>query len=118
MRCSNCKAEYDITEKYCPYCGENNENFKDSHKANPKYQENKNESQNYANQNYNLENNGSSYERKEQAEAGWVILSFLFPFVGFILIFAFKNTKPATSKACVTATIIGFILNVIFGLSY
>lgn len=66
-------------------------------------------------QNYDFDNKG--YGKPDEMGAGWGILAFLFPIVGWILYFAWKNERPnAASQVAKWAWIgfgIGFLLNLI-----
>ena len=66
-------------------------------------------------QNYVFENGG--YTKLDEMGAGWGILAFLFPLVGWILYFAWKSERPnAASQVAKWAWVgfgVGFLLNLI-----
>ena len=61
--------------------------------------------------------NNQMYRKTDEMGAGWGILAFLFPIVGWILYFAWRNERPnAASQVAKWAWIgfgVGFVLNLI-----
>lgn len=49
----------------------------------------------------------------DSGSIGWGILSFLFPIVGVILYFVWRNDKPNSAKVAGIGAIIGFCVNLV-----
>lgn len=66
--------------------------------------------------------NNNGYVKTDEMGAGWGILAFLFPLIGWILYFAWKGERPnAASQVAKWAWIgfgVGFVLNLIAMASY
>ena len=46
------------------------------------------------------------------------LVSFIFPLLGFILFFVFRDTKKATAKACLRASLFGTLTYIILGVLF
>ena len=71
----------------------------------------------YDNGTHNPQSQNYGYTKPDEMGAGWGILAFLFPLVGWILYFAWKSERPnAASQVAKWAWIgfgVGFLLNLI-----
>ena len=81
--CPYCKNELEDDQMLCPQCG---------------FQ-------------FVKEQNHSDLLEDDKVNVWLVVLSFLIPLVGFIYWGVKKNERPKGAKACLTAGIIGFIVN-------
>ena len=69
--------------------------------------------------NEQFENYNNNIETESKGKSiGWIILGLLFPLIGIILFFAFKNKNKKASKGSLTGALIGLILGVIAGVLY
>lgn len=53
----------------------------------------------------------------DSGSIGWGILGFLFPIVGVILYFVWRNNKPNSAKVAGIGAIIGFCINLVLNVT-
>ena len=102
MKCSMCNREITINDKFCNHCGENNEFYIESKPVNDdsKYTSSQRPL-------YQVRTNSSN----EESLSGWAgVFSFLFPIVGLVLYFVYKEDKPAAAKQALVIAIISFVI--------
>lgn len=54
----------------------------------------------------------------DKGSAGWGVLGFFFPLIGFILFLVWHHTKPKSAKSAGIGALIGVILYVVFVIIY
>ena len=129
MQCKRCGANLHEGTYYCSVCGEfNPTNPITNQPANNGYsfQQQMYNGQQYGQQQYNGYNqqmyNGQQFtpynpnQPIDSGSIGWGILGFLFPFIGWILFFVWKNSKPNSARIAGIGGVIGFISNIIISL--
>ena len=87
--CDNCGEPLEPTYKVCPNCGKRL-----------------------------LSRTDATYKKPHHEEgdtAGWAVLGFFFPLVGFILFLVWQNDKPKAAASAGKGALIGFILQSVFG---
>jgi uncharacterized membrane protein YvbJ len=97
MYCQNCGAENPEVATFCSKCGTTIKNVS-----------NQTVSANYSTQVSNT---------NDTKGIGWFILCFLFPIVGFVLFFVWKNNNPNRASWVLTAAGVGFGVGLIMILS-
>ncbi len=50
---------------------------------------------------------------QDTGSIGWAVLGFLFPLVGWILYFVWKDTKPKSAKMAGIGGLVGFVINIV-----
>ena len=94
MYCYKCGQEIEDDSKFCPLCGaqiEQSQEDIDYSSYAPDY------------------NNPM-----DKPSIGLNILSFLFPIIGIVLFFVWRNTYPIKGKSCVKFSLMSIIFNFIF----
>lgn len=87
MKCNRCGLDIQIGMNNCPHCG-NPLNYYDSNVA----------------------------VAGEKTNVWLVILSVIFPFLGFILFLIFLNNQPKTAKACGLGALIAFVVEILISI--
>jgi len=54
----------------------------------------------------------------DNGNAGWSVLGFFFPIIGFILYLIWKDQQPMNAKSAGKGALIGVVVSVIFGIIY
>ena len=110
-RCPNCDADIEDVRKYCPFCGT-------PIKEKIIIEEPKQYKQKF---NYGtVEPRIKNYNTKsgDNGSAGYWLIGFLFPVIGFILYCVWRKEQPNNAKSClsgfITAIIVTVVLFVIF----
>lgn len=104
-KCIKCGQELIDNQFICPYCN--------SPQPNNQY------SNNQTYQNNAIPYNAMSMSPVADKTNGWLVfVSVLFPIIGFILSGVQKKTSPKTSKSCLTASIISFVLGLLLGFAW
>jgi len=84
--CSNCGTQLNSDQDVCLKCGKNIS-----------------------------KSNFDTVVGQDNGSIGWGLLGFFFPFIGFILYFIWKETKPLNAKAAGKGSLIGVLLAVVYG---
>ena len=89
MYCSNCGNKINDNERYCPYCGV---------EQNP--------------------TSNVSTSNDDTGSIGWGVLGFFIPLVGIILYCVWRNEKPLNAKVSLKGAIISIIAYVVLIVVY
>jgi DNA-directed RNA polymerase subunit RPC12/RpoP len=84
--CSNCGTQLNSDQDVCLKCGKNIS-----------------------------KSNFDTVVSQDNGSIGWGLLGFFFPFIGLILYFIWKETKPLNAKAAGKGSLIGVLLAVVYG---
>lgn len=105
FKCPSCGSLVNEEQRYCSRCGENNSKFVEVSQSN-------------TSNTPNSSNSSSSYSNSTDTSSGigWFLLGLFFPFVGFILYFAFKKEKPNASLMSSSGAWIGIIIVIFLAL--
>ncbi len=104
FKCPSCGSLVSEEERYCSSCGENNPKFVEVTQTN------------HSNSSYTSSNPSSSYSNAPSSSSGfgWFVLGLFFPFIGFILYFAFKKDNPTASTMSSSGAWVGLIIAIFF----
>ncbi len=100
MFCKKCGKEVADDTRFCPFCGtqlSGEETEKPVVDPTPRV----------------VENETKVKSNDDSGSAGWGVLGFFFPIVGFILWLVWKKEKPNSSRAAGIGTLVSVILSVI-----
>lgn len=92
MYCSNCGNKINDNERFCPYCG--------------------------AEQNRVTSSPVNTVSNDDTGSIGWGLLGFFIPIVGIILYCVWRNEKPLNAKISLKGAIISFILEAVLVVVY
>ena len=96
MYCSNCGNKINDNERYCPYCGaEQNIDYTVS-----------------------AQQAANKVSNDDTGSIGWGVLGFFIPLVGIILYCVWRNEKPLNAKISLKGAIISFILEAVLVVVY
>lgn len=100
--CGKCGAQINDNDSFCAECG--------ARIVEPTTQLQYNQIPLYPPPYYNIP---YPVYKPDSNSTGLNILSFCFPFIGFILYLVYKNEKPIKAKGCGICALVSFIVNII-----
>ena len=125
MYCRYCGKELSEDQRFCPSCGKPVSDEQPGQNAenpgNPGYQGNPNYQGNPGYPGYQAGYDpyrGYPPYYDDQPNAGWGVLGFFFPLIGFILYLVWQTQYPNRSRMCGKGALIGFIVGVCLVILY
>ncbi len=114
MYCRYCGKELPDDAKFCTSCGKSVSDEQPNRNMGNNNQGYNN--QGYYNQNYYDPRQAPYYN--DQPNAGWGVLGFFFPLIGFILYLVWMTEYPNRSKMCGKGALIGVIVGFVLVILY
>jgi predicted nucleic acid-binding Zn-ribbon protein len=109
--CRNCGEYYSSTAAFCPSCGEANNEYRPE----PKKEASSASFNPSNNSNFNTptQSQNQSSLPQEGDTFGYAVLGFFFGFVGIILYFALRQTRPKAAQSSLNGALTAIVLVVI-----
>lgn len=130
--CARCGAELDDNERFCRECGEPQDNSQQNYQEYQDYQQGGYQGYQQDYQNYNQQNQGyqqgypnqgyqqpyqdgyyNQYQQlanpDDKSSVGFMILSFLVPFLGLILYAIWLKSFPQKAKSCLKGAVASIV---------
>ena len=122
-KCSYCGSDVDDSTLFCPNCGSamsqttNNNGFNSGFgNAGGAFNAGFGANNGAGNNGFNPYTTPPQETRGHRRNAGFAVISFLFPIVGIILYFVWRNEDPKSARRMLSWGIAGFVLGLVLNL--
>lgn len=123
MKCENCGKELKESERFCSYCGQNNDYFiekepvvYESAKSNGSGNYNENSSVQSPVGDIHIHYDGDGKVYSDKLSIGLGIMCFLIPLIGIIVYFSDRRTEPKKANASILISVISIVISLILSI--